>query len=75
MDEDEQGEQDEMTDTSDVVDEEYKSPSTMNASSLGRHAQFAIDGLHYPLFWAAFPPVLGCFVEQQDGSCEEPTAM
>jgi len=53
-----------MTDTSDVLDEEYKSPSTMNASTPGAGAQFAIDSLHHPLFWAAIPPVLGCFVEQ-----------
>ena len=31
----------------------------------------SIDGLHYPLFWAAFHPGLGCFAEQHvNGSCE-----
>jgi hypothetical protein len=38
----------------------------------GGIAQFAIDGLHFPLFWAAFPPVLGCFVyPHRNGGCED----
>ena len=60
-----------MTDTSDVLDEEYhlRVQITFNDQrehSWGRRPQFAIGGLHYPLFWAAFPPVLGCFVEQHE---------
>jgi hypothetical protein len=38
-----------MTDTSDVLDEEYKSPSTMNASTPGAgNAQFAIERAEIP---------------------------
>jgi hypothetical protein len=33
----------------------------VNASTPGAGGQFAIDSLHYPLFWAAFHPGLGCF--------------
>jgi hypothetical protein len=38
-----------MTDTCDVLDEEYLGPATRNS---------AVDGLHYPLFWAALSAAL-----------------
>jgi len=49
-----------MTNTSNVLDEEYKSPSTVNASTpwaWARRAQLAIDGLITPRFGLLFTPV------------------
>ena len=62
-----QGEQDEMADQRCSGRRVQITFNDEREHCWGRQrVQFAIDGLHYPLFWAAFHPGLGCFISSAE---------